>query len=236
MKKLKTLCLIILAMASAAVTFQSCDNDDNPNICTYPGGGSGQAIVTVKPNADNSAVTLQLNDSATLMPKNMTKSPWGAKEKRAYLYFSFNEAKPNSNGQLEVIVHKIDSILTKGMNADLGEGNDKAYGKDPVEIVKSWETNAEDGYLTLRFRTNFGMADVTHKVTLIPVKHENGEYEVEFRHDANGDTGGTLADGIVAFRLDDAYNQPDKPYDLKIRWKSFSGDKSTTFKYIPRKK
>ena len=55
-----------------------------------------------------------------------------------------------------VRVNWIDSIATKPMAPNLGDKNKDEYGDDPVEIVRDWVTIAEDGYLTLRFRTYWG--------------------------------------------------------------------------------
>ena len=89
----------------------------------------------------------------TLLPTNMSSSPFGDKEVRALV--NYNEVS-ESGGRYDkaVQVNWIDSILTKSIAPDLGSENDVVYGTDPVEIVNDWVTIAEDGYLTLRFRTN----------------------------------------------------------------------------------
>ncbi|CEN49242.1 conserved hypothetical protein [Capnocytophaga canimorsus] len=50
-------------------------------------------------------------------------------------------------------INWIDSIRTKKPVPDLGAENDAKYGNDAIEVVKDWLTVAEDGYLTLRIRT-----------------------------------------------------------------------------------
>ena len=142
--------------------------------------------------------------------------------------------KPSSGYDQAVHVNWIDSIRTKPMAPNLGAENDTKYGVDPVEIVGDWVTVAEDGYLTLRFRTQWGYPRVVHSVNLIPANNPENPYEVEFRHNANGDMGGRFGDGLVAFRLN---NLPDTEGDtvkLKLKWKSFSGEKSVEFDYKTR--
>ena len=127
-------------------------NDDNDAYyLTIP-----NALVTVKPTSEN-AFFLQLDDTTTLLPVNMTSSPFGSKEVRALTNFS--EVNEPSEGYSKAVhINWIDSILTKNIAPDLGAKNDSIYGKDPVEIVGDWLTIAEDGYLNLLLNseTSFG--------------------------------------------------------------------------------
>lgn len=205
----------------------SCLDDDNDMDRLYP-----NALVTVKHTVDKT-VFLQLDDKTTLLPVNLTTSPFGEKEVRALVNYKEVD-KPSSGYDQAVHVNWIDSIRTKPMAPNLGAENDTKYGVDPVEIVGDWVTVAEDGYLTLRFRTQWGYPRVVHSVNLIPANNPENPYEVEFRHNANGDMGGRFGDGLVAFRLN---NLPDTEGDtvkLKLKWKSFSGEKSVEFDYKTR--
>ena len=89
------------------------------------------ALVTVK-NATDGSFFLQLNDSTTLLPTNMSSSPFGDKEVRALV--NYDEVS-ESGGRYDkaVQVNWIDSILTKSIAPDLGSENDVVYGTDPVE-------------------------------------------------------------------------------------------------------
>ena len=72
MKKIFALMTIAL-LAMTSFSLQSCDDDDNDYVpATY-------AVVTVKPNADNSSFVMQLNDSVQMMASNMVTSPFGTK-------------------------------------------------------------------------------------------------------------------------------------------------------------
>lgn len=196
------------------------------------------ALVTVKPNADNSAFMLQLDDSTALIPVNMTKSPYGNREVRALI--NFREVEESSKkgravySERSVHVNWMDSILTKPMVTNLGaEENDDEYGDDPVEILNDWVTVVEDGYLTLRFRTYWGGLQ-KHRVNLVAGDAED-PWHVTFHHDAEDDISGHVGDALVAFKLDGTL--PDtkgETVDLTLEWKSFSGVKTAKFKYRTR--
>ena len=59
-------------------------------------------------------------------------------------------------------------------------------------------------------------------------------YEVEFRHNAYGDIYGREEDGLVAFNLSSLPDTEGETVKLKLKWKSFSGDKSVEFDYTTR--
>ena len=221
--------LAVATVVATSIGFQSCldDDDNNAYYLRYP-----NALVTVKEAADG-AFFLQLDDKTTLLPTNVKTSPFGDKEVRALMNYSEVD---EASGEYTKAVHInwIDSILTKPIAPDLGEENDEIYGTDPVEIVNDWVTLAEDGYLTLRFRTVWG-GSKKHFVNLLLGQNPENPYEVEFRHNAYGDTYGETGDGLVAFKLDELPDTEGKTVKLKLKWKSFSGDKSAEFDYCTRK-
>ena len=68
---------ILIAIATiSSLSLQSCLDDDDNYAMRFP-----NALVTVKTDADQT-VFLQLDDKTTLLPTNMTKSPYGEKEVR----------------------------------------------------------------------------------------------------------------------------------------------------------
>lgn len=222
----KTL-LATLAIAGS-ISLQSClDDDDNNYALRYP-----NALVTVKHAADD-AFFLQLDEKTTLYPTNMKTSPFGDKEVRALMNF---DVVDESSGDYDkaVYINWIDSILTKPIAPDLGIENDEVYGTDPVEIVNDWVTIAEDGYLTLRFRTVWG-GGKKHFVNLLLGQDPENPYLVEFRHNAYGDVYGDVDDGLAAFKLDALPDTEGKTVKLTLKWKSFSGEKTTTFDYCTNK-
>ncbi len=66
-------------------------------------------------------------------------------------------------------------------------------------------------------------------------KDAENPYEVEFRHNAFGDVYGEPADGLVAFNLDSLPDTEGKTVKLKLKWKSFNGEKTAEFDYCTRK-
>lgn len=221
--------LMAVLLMSGIIGVQSClDDDDNNYYVNVP-----NALVTVKTDTDQT-VFLQLDDETTLLPVNMATSPFGDKEVRALVNYQDVEEAGGKYSKA-VQVNWIDSILTKPIASDLGEENDAVYGTDPVEIVNDWVTIAEDGYLTLRFRTRWGNNGQPHYVNLLQTNNPDNQYEVEFRHNAYGDTEGMEGDALVAFKLDDLPDTNGETVKLTLKWNSFSGEKSTEFDYCTRK-
>ena len=220
---------VMLMAAVASLGFQSClDDDDDKYAMLLP-----NALVTVKNASDNSCY-LQLDERTTLLPVNMKSSPFGGKEVRALVNYS-NVDEPSGAYSQAVYVNWIDSLLTKPMAPNLGEAeNDEVYGDDPVEMVADWVTIAEDGYLTLRFRTMWGNPSQKHFVNLISTNNPEDPYEVEFRHNAYGDTYGQAGDGLVAFSLASLPDTEGKTVKLTLKWHSFTGKKSVQFDYCTR--
>lgn len=227
---MKKLSIILLGMSLLAGTFfTSCRKDDGEVYTT--------ALVTVKPNADNTSVYLQLDDNTALLPVNISSSPFGNEEVRAltsYRKAKDSEMKAVGTTMQQVYVNYLDKILTKDTAENLGaEQNAITYGIDPVEIVNDWVTIAEDGYLTLRFRTYWGGVS-THMVNLVYDGTEENPYHVTFYHNANNDVMGRLGDGLAAFRLSELPDTEGKTVDLTLEWNSFTGTKVAVFKYCTR--
>lgn len=210
--------------------FPSClDDDDNDYYVTCP-YTFPNALVTVKGGTDS--CFLQLDDSTTLWPVNITASPYGEKEVRALVGFS-------DAGGLDihqVYVHWMDSILTKKTVPDAALKNDSLYGKSPVDIVNDWMTVSEDGYLTLHFSAMYGNLGIVHKVNLLTGGNPENPYEVEFRHDACGDSEKTRSDGLVAFYLGALPDTEGRTVKLTLVWQSFQGRKTAEFNYRTRKR
>lgn len=215
---------LIVGAASSLLSSQSCSKIDD-ELVNYP-----NALVTIKTNGSTGQVYFQLDDETTILPTNIKTSPYGSKELRALVNMKIQEGQ---NGPYSKCAHVnwVDTLLTKKMAPSQGPKDDEVYGKDPIEIVNDWMTVAEDGYLTLRFRTCFGNG-AKHILNLVK---GDGPYEVVLHHNASGDTRGVARDGIVAFRLNDLPASEDGIVDLTLKWQSFSGMKSARFKYKCRK-
>lgn len=216
-----------LSLMVGPLALGSCSDDLNDG-----GQPLMNAMVTVKPNADNTEVTLQLDDYTVIHPDNLQKSPFGTKEVRARACLDYK----NDNQHVDVVW--LDSVLTKRLTKNLGneEENRKAYGNDPINILNDWITVAEDGYLTLHFATVFGNGS-QHKLNLVHRDDVNTPYYFTLYHDAQGDFTGLEQDGIVAFKLYDlpALQEIDQPVHITLEWNTRLGTQSAKFKYTPRK-
>ncbi len=212
-----------LAMGAALLwLLPACSNSNSQPDLTYP-----TALVTVRPQGD-STFFMQLDDSTVLRASNLQKPPFGATEVRALVNYS----EPVSRDSLWYVhVNWIDSIRTKLPVPTAGSKNDSLYGNDPIEIVRDWVTVAEDGYLTLRLRTCWGGTGRKHYVHLLTGINPDNPYEVELRHNANGDSKGRVGDALVAFNLNGLASADDKGKKVKLtlRWQSSTGNKSLDF-------
>ncbi len=248
----KTFYLLALGLLATTFTLTSCLNDDCDDpyyvICPID---RPNALVTVKPNADNTEFRMQLTDDIVLWPVNMRQSPFGTKEVRALLNYRNPTEKEMKDGGFAsdmpcVYVNWIDSILTKPVIVSFSsaEENQQKYGSDPLEIVDDWMTVAEDGYLTLRIRTRLG-GHQKHIVNLVHRTDVNTPNYFTLYHNAQGDTNGQMEDALVAFnlstvltRLDTVLNPGDTAPEgngvmetLTLEWQSYTGTKTARFKF-----
>lgn len=230
MKRLK-LTAFVLALLTLTGTLQSCDDDDDDWEYILP-----SALVTVCPQTDGTFY-MQLDNTTRLYASNMKTSPFKEKEVRALVNYSYDDDDDlAADGSRMVHINWIDSIRTKKPVPTLGEENDEEYGNDPIEIVRDWVTVAEDGYLTLRVRTLWGPGNNTHYINLVGGVNPDDPYEFELRHDKNGDMGGYTGDALIAFNLNDLPRPSDENVKIKLRWNSFTGEKSTEFDLYLRPK
>ncbi len=216
---------LALGLMAALPVLNSCDTDSD-----YVDVRRPTALVTVYPGT-STGFTMQLDDKTTLVPTNMTASPFGEKHVRALINYTEENA---TNGSIRnVHVNWIDSIRTKLPVETLGEDDEKQYGNDPFEIVRDWVTVAEDGFLTLRIRTRWGAqlgGKATHVLNLVGGVNKDNVYEFDLRHNANGDTNGPqTGDALIAFDLNNYWTELPDNVKIKINWVSFSGEKSAEF-------
>lgn len=220
--------IIAAAALTAALSFQSCTKDDGISYADIV----PNAVVTVKP--EGNSFYLQLDDNTIIRPSNLTKSPFGDREVRAFTNYRLeSEADGVQTGE----VLWLRELLTKNTVASEGvEKDEENYGNDPVEIVKDFPTVCEDGYLTLRFRALWGrFGSIKHEVNLVTGVDPSDPYLVEFRHNMHGDLAEVPTDAYVAFRLDKLPDTEGKTVKLKVRFTSPSGNsRIETFDYRTR--
>lgn len=201
----------------------SCTSDDDSPELLRP-----TALVTVCPNSDGCFI-MQLDNATQLVPTNLKTSPFGTKEVRALVNYTETNVSPQDKKVRNVEVNWLDSIRTKLPVETLGKQDEIKYGNDPIEIVQDWVTVAEDGYLTLRIRTLWGSPHATHILNLVTGTNPEDPYELELRHDAKGDKNGRWGDALIAFNLNKLPRGDAGIAKIKLKWKSFTGDKSAKF-------
>jgi hypothetical protein len=228
MKQMKAYFLIAAALVSLSLS--SCNNNDY----YYPDWSKDypNAVVTVK-TADDGHMYLQLNDETTLLPTNMRTSPFGDKEVRALANLQLPDHNEFEDGD-EVKINWIDSILTKSPMPFVDGENDALYGSAPVDIMDDFITYVEDGYLTLHLIMPWGDPNIKHRVNLLTGGNPDDPYEVELRHDAEGDTGVDAVNAYVAFRLDELPDTEGETVKLTLKWQSSRGVRSAEFDYRTR--
>ena len=226
-KNMKTTFLNITAVTLAITMLQSClkSNDDYSELVP-------NAVVTVKP--DGNSFYLQLDDETVLYPSNLTKSPFGDKEVRAFTNYKDDK---NIDGKKTVIVNWLREMLTQETDESKGskEADIKEYGNDPVEIINLFPTVCEDGYLTLRFEAPWSRnSAVQHRISLITGTDKDDPYTVVLRHNAFDDEQDVIATSYVSFRLDKLPDTKGETVTLKVKFLSPEGEKTAKFDYKTR--
>ena len=225
--KITTSIKVFLAVSVFVIMTGACSKKgDFDQSLFYP-----NVLVTVK-TADNGDCFLQLDDKVTLKPINLLTSPY-KKEVRALARVSKVEkdGKPYNHA---VHVHWMDSIRTKPAVPTAGDENDKKFGTAPLEIINNWVTVLEDGYLTISFYGMWGESGKVHYMNLLTGVNPTDPFEVELRHDSNGDLVngyGRRAMGIIAFKLPESLKPSGENKKLKVKYRSFSGEKTVTFEF-----
>ncbi len=203
---------------------------------------SYNALVTVK-HTESGILYFQVDDKTTVKPYGVSETAFGKEQFRALIGYTERNEKPEVNPdgvQIDksVNVHRFSKVLTKSIAESRGEKDDELYGTAPVEILNSWATLIEDGYITLVFCGYWGDLHATHKINLVSGVDSEDPYLLELRHDANGDTlkyGMVRYNSIAAFDLSTLPDTEGKTVKLKVRFTSFTGEKTVSFDYCTGK-
>lgn len=182
-------------------------------------GTSMEAVVTVK-EASGSCY-FQLDDNTILQARNMTGNPFDTQTRAMLLYVDYGKSSDISTPGMEVRsidVAGIEKILTKDPVESVGMDDPEKYGSDPIDIYNSWLTVVEDGYVTIHFRSLWGMTGKTHTLNLVKNTDPEDPYLFYLRQNYNGDVPtGVYRDGVVAFDINDIIADHDKTYNITIR-------------------
>lgn len=231
---LKTLSLTLVTFG-AFLLLSSCNKDEfTPVKPVRPLKPTRLVTALVTYQDYESGVLMQLDDSTSLSPSNLEPGLYDNKTVRALVRY-FKEKSDVVGDENSVKVFAIDTIRTKPASEDMAELNDSYYGRDKLEIVKDWVTIGEDGYLTLKVRTHRGNRSAIHSVYLVKKGKEDGKYNFELRHDADGDVYGRETDGLIAFDLNELAPADRSPVTLHLTWDGFHGARNADFELTFRK-
>jgi len=208
---MKNVLFSAVAAFALLVSFSSCNKGSN--------GTSMEAVVTVK-EASGSCY-FQLDDKTILKANNMTGNPFDSQTRAMMLYVDYGKDTEMSSAEFEVRkvdVAGITKILTKAPVESVGLDDPEKYGSDPIDIYNSWLTVVEDGYVTLHFRSRWGMTGKTHILNLVKNVNSEDPYMFDLRQDYNGDVpSGIYSNGVVAFYIGDLIADHSKTYTISIR-------------------
>lgn len=225
-KRLNILSFAVAALIST-VLVESCSDNHSPEHMLFT------ALVTYEDL--ESGVRLQLDDSTSLVASNLKPGLYDNKTVRALVRYFEATSEPAEKEEKQITVVAVDTIRTKPASKDMGELNDSYYGTDKLEIIRDWVTIGEDGYLTLMVRTHRGSQSAVHSVHLVNKGEENGKYNFELRHDADGDIYGMETDGLISFNLNELAPEDRSPVTLHLTWEGFYEKKNADFKLTFRK-
>lgn len=198
--------------AVAALAFASCSMADS-NGDYYP---EYYVYATISVNGssyfftDDSGETYYPGDISRISTYKTTDDDGNSKDgKRVFL--RFNKLPEKKDGfDYNIAIYYIEDILSKTVEIAETAAQVAAAGGDPVMIK---ETAFQGEWFTIVFRLRHSY-DAMHKLTLLdnrtatPPSGMPADYQyLEFRQLAKDMDGtGSLADGIVSFKLDDNYH------------------------------
>lgn len=236
----KTARLFVIALAG--LLMMSCNKHENrPAIVGY------DATVTFRPLEDGSYY-LKQDDSTALVVLNegLKKYPFkDGREKRglvSYILDKDNQANvvvPGYKYAYQVTLTAMDTIYTKNP-VRYFEKDENKYGKDPLGLFITRDvfptTMIEDGYLNVCFSIPVGISGIVHSINLLTGVNPDDPYEVELRHNAQGDVMQTDRAFVTAFPLKDLPDTEGKTVTLTLKWNSIvSGrEEKVTFPYRTR--
>ena len=235
----------LLAVSAIALCAMSCAAEHSD-----PSFISGQATVTFKPG-DGDRYYMKVDEGLAFYPLNstITSYPFSQKvEKRAMISYLIDErAVPQSTPEYKetygVFLQHIDTIKIKQpLVYDVNK--EGKYGHDPLGLYLDRNvfptTLIEDGYLNLVFNITYGTIkfdDPIHEINLLIGVNPDDPYEVEVRHNANGDTKGSKNQYCICdFPLKDLPDTEGKTVKLTLKWLSSVTGKteSVQFDYCSR--
>ena len=189
--------------------------------------GEYMAILTVK-KTPGDTVYFQLNDSTTIYASNYQRS--FTRMERVFCDITVTN-KPVGRFNYKGSINWIESLDEGVLTADAS-----VPGSDGLEILDDWMTSVEDGYLTLHYSTWWGTNPVQHGFYLVTGANPSDPYEVELRHNANGDKKDEQGDSLICFDINSLPDTGGQYKTLTLKWTTSGGSASEKeFKFKTRK-
>lgn len=122
---------------------------------------------------------------------------------RLMLNFTVLDDKLNDAGEITAYYVKVNSakkVLTKGV-LDITEANKDSIGNDPIIVQDTWMANG-----LLNFQLKYWGRNQTHFINLVKqpgeLTSEGQPFQLELRHNKNGDSEDIPYTAFVSFKLD----------------------------------
>ena len=191
------------------------------------GKDSYTAILTIK-KTPTDTVYFQFNDSITVYPRDyqygydhMQRVICGIsvyKEK----YGSFDYI-----GEVDWLEYIDEGKFTSDASV---------MGSDGLTVLDDWMTGVEDGFMTIHYTTMWGNNPVQHDFSLVSGTNPDDPYELELRHDANGDAKEQEGESIISFDINSLPDTGGEYKTLTLKWTTSGGSASKKeFQFKTRK-
>lgn len=229
----------IILLLGLLILGQSCHADFDTDFTVSADGTSIELeAMTMIPLTNNRFILIN-SDNDCCLPENLSQKDFGNVEtrilaKNRYLGTAFDE---NFGFVKSIRIIWFEKVATQ--KPVMWNGEDLAmYGTSPIEIARSWALECTDGYLTIPVQSTWGDSFDRHSLSLIGGVNPDNHLEFELRHNSNGLADSGTKEAVIAFDLNDILKNeiPDKTgtVSIRLRWQSFSGEKTAVFDIFPR--
>lgn len=193
------LAVLLLVPACSKATFAPLPEEDAMD---YPGPANPMndlAIGTVRSRDGVRFIRLDEKSCSQVMnPQEIESIPDGT---RVFLQYRYMAVPSVAAFCTDAILVEWASPLDEGgrslVSFEEAYSADSYAATDPVDIVQDWITSLEDDFLTLHYT----IASGDKKHAFILYRSMMGPADFYLVHNADGDDGKTLKDGMVCFRL-----------------------------------
>lgn len=229
----------IILLLGLLILGQSCASydDDIDHLLSSPAGEDVEILTMVPLSGDR--LILISSRFECVIPDNLGKKDFGNTETRIMASYSVSGSTFDENFGFvnKINVKWFEKIRTQ--KPVMWNGEDLAtYGTSPIEIARSWALDCTDGYLTIPVQSTWGDSFDRHSLSLIGGVNSDNHLEFELRHNSNGLADSGTKEVVIAFDLNDILRNetPNKTgtVSIRLRWQSFSGEKTAVFDIFPR--